>query len=100
MNFSFLSSVTNIRPAVLLAQAQALILDEVGVVIAVLITLTGIVLQFYGARHRMSVEERVKDSKMTEDEARRQIRFYSYCAPIVTLIGATLLVVAILDMAR
>lgn len=100
MNFSFFSSVTNIGPAGLLAQTQALILDEMGVVVAVLITLTGIVLQFYGARHRMSVEERVKDSKMTEDEARRQIRFYSYCAPIVTLIGATLLVVAILDMAR
>ena len=100
MNFPFFSSVTNNGPICLLAQTQALILGEVGVVVAVLITLTGIVLQLYGARHRMSVEERVKDSKMTEDEARRQIKFYSYCAPIVTLIGVTLLVVAILDLAR
>ena len=51
-------------------------------------------------RHQMSVEERVKDSKMSEDEARRQVRFYRMCAPAVTLIGVMLLSLAIFDMSR
>lgn len=83
----------------ILAEAKPLLLDEIGVVVAVLLTLVGVALHLYRPRHRMSVEERVKDAKMTEDEARRQIRFYDRCAPAVSALGVALLALAILDLA-
>ncbi len=83
----------------ILAEARPLLLDELGVGAAVLLTMGGVALHMYRSRHRMSVEERVKDSKMTETEARRQIRFYERCAPAVTALGVALLALAILDLA-
>jgi hypothetical protein len=82
----------------LLADSAAPFLDEVGVAVATLLTMGGLVLQLYRPRHQMHVEERVKDSRMTEDEARRQIKFYEICAPIVTVLGVVLLSLAIYDM--
>lgn len=74
------------------------LLDEVGVIVAILLTMTGLALHWYQPRHQMSVEERVKDSHMTEDEARRQMKFYRWSAPTVTLLGVALLSLAIYDL--
>jgi hypothetical protein len=82
----------------LLAQLAASLLDEVGVGLAILLTLLGVVLHFYQPRHQMSVEERVKDNKMTEDEARRQIRFYKICAPSVSVLGVVFLAFAFYEI--
>lgn len=82
----------------LLAQAVVPLFDELGIAGAILLTVAGMLLHLYQPRHRMSMEERVKDSKMVEEEARRQIRFYQLCAPTVTLVGIALLTLAIYDM--
>jgi|GEM_PF-2670434 len=82
------------------AQVTTLKFDEISLVLAILLTMTGLALQLYLPRHEMTVEERVKDSKLTETEARRQVRFYRRMAPTVTLIGVGLLGLALYDMAR
>jgi hypothetical protein len=92
MNFSTLTNT--------LAQASMPLLDELGLVGAVLLTIAGIALHLYRHGHRMSVEERVKDSRMTEEEARRQIEFLRLWAPLVTLLGVALLALAIYDLMR
>lgn len=81
-----------------LAQASTPLLDELSLLGAVLLTIAGIVLHLYRPGHRMSVEERVKDSRMTEDEARRQIEFLRLWAPLVTLLGVALLALAVYDL--
>ena len=81
----------------LLAQSQ--LLDEMGVGVAILLTLAGIALHLYRPKHLMSVEEQVKDSRITEDEARRQMKFLRLWAPLFTLVGVALLSLAIYDLA-
>lgn len=84
-----------------MAQASgSLLLDEVGVGVAILFTMAGLALHVYLPRHQMSVEERVKDGKMTETEARRQMQFYRLCAPVVTVLGVLLLTLVIYDLSR
>lgn len=71
---------------------------ESGVAAAILLAITGMVLQWRLPRHRMSVEERAKDGDMTEDEARRQIRFYRICATLVTFLGILVLILVLVDL--
>ena len=90
------------KPLITLPTAQftPLMFDEISLVLAILLTMAGLALHVYQPRHQMTVEERVKDSKLTEAEARRQVRFYRRMAPTVTLIGVGLLGLALYDMAR
>jgi hypothetical protein len=81
-----------------LAQASSPLLDELSVGGAILLTIAGIALHLYRPGHRMSVEERVKDSRITEAEARRQIQFLRLWAPMVTVLGTALLCLAIYDL--
>ncbi len=83
-----------------LAQASTPLLDELSVAAAVLLTIAGIALHLYRPGHRMSVEERVKDSRITEEEARRQIEFLRLWAPLVTLLGVAMLALAVYDLMR
>ena len=83
-----------------LAQAPVKIFDEVGIGAAILLTLTGMAMHWHLPRHRMSMEERMKDGKMTEEEARHQLRFYMWCAPVATLLGVAVLVVVLFDLSR
>lgn len=83
-----------------LAQVSSALLDEIGIGAAVLLTIAGIALHLYRPVHRMSVEERVKDSRITEEEARRQIEFLRLWAPLVTLLGVAVLSLAIYDLVR
>jgi len=83
-----------------LAQATPRYFDEAGIGAAILLTLTGMVLHWHLPRHRMSMEERMKDGNLSEDEARRQIRFYSWCAPIATISGVVVLIAVLVDMTR
>ena len=85
----------------MLAQVgQTPLLDEVGVGVSLLLTFVGLALHLYLPRHRMATEERMKDNKMTETEARRQMRFYAVCAPTVTVLGILLLILVIYDLAQ
>ena len=81
-----------------LAQLATGIFDEVGVTAAIVLTLIGVTLHWYQPSHRMSLEERVKDGKITADEARRQILFYNRFAPVATLLGVAVLAVVLFDM--
>jgi hypothetical protein len=83
---------------VTLAQSTTRFFDEAGIGAAILLTLTGMVLHWHLPRHRMSTEERMKDGKMTETEARRQIKFYGWCAPIVTVTGVLVLLAVMFDL--
>jgi hypothetical protein len=82
----------------LLAQTTGKIFDQVGIGAAILLTVTGMILHWHLPRHRMSMEERMKDGKMTEEESRRQIRFYALCAPIATVAGVLVLIAVLFDM--
>jgi len=73
------------------AQVAAPLFAEAGVCAAILLTLLGMVLHWQAPQRRMSLEERLKDGKVTEDEVRRQVRFLNGCARIVMLIGVGVL---------
>ena len=64
---------------------------EMGAGGAALITLLGIRLCWSSPRYRMSIEERAKDGAITEDQARRKIRFMGWFAPALTLAGCVML---------
>ena len=86
--------------AVVLAQAATRFSDATGIGTAILLTVTGIVLHWNQPHHRMSMEERIKDGKLTDDEARRRIRIYSWCASIPMVTGILLLLVVMYDLTR
>ena len=81
-----------------LALVPTQIFDEVGVGAAILLTVAGVIMHWHLPRHRMSMEERVKDGNVTEEEARRQLKFYSWCAPAATMLGVAMLVVVLFDL--
>ena len=72
--------------------------SEAGLAVALVLTLVGVALHWNQPRHRMSLEELVKDGKVTADEARRQILFYERFAPVATMLGILLLGVVLFDM--
>lgn len=84
-----------LAPAVVVA-LSVLAWQEIVVGCAVVITLLGMRLCWRAPRYRMSIEERAKDGAMTEDEARRKIRFMGWFGPVVTVVGCVLLGLVIL----
>jgi len=72
--------------------------SEAGIGAAIVLTGFGMALHWYQPQHRMSLEERVKDGKLTAEEARRQIMFYNRFAPIATLLGVVVLCFVLLDL--
>ncbi len=89
-----------IEPAPVLGLMGNLMLDEVGLTVVVIITIVGILLRLYVPRHRMEVEEHMKNGKITEDEARRQIKFLETSTSVLTIVGLVLLVLVLIDMAE
>ena len=84
--------------APILAQAAPRVFDEVGVGAAILMTVVGMALHWRLTILRMTLEERVKDGKITEAQARGQIRFYARCAPLATLVGVGVLIAVMFDL--
>ena len=74
--------------------------NEIGLGAAVLLTLVGTALFWHAPRHRMSIEEHTKDGDLTEEEGRRRLLFYEWCAPAATTLGVVLLIVAIYDLTK
>lgn len=81
-----------------LAQATTKVFNEAGVAAAIFLTALGMILHWYQPQHRMSLEEKVKDGKITDDEARRQIMFYNRFAPVATLLGVVVLCIVLFDL--
>ncbi len=78
--------------------AAAKVFNEVGVAAAILLTGLGMALHWHQPHHRIALEERVKDGKLTDEEARRQIMFYNRFAPITTLLGVVVLCIVLFDL--
>ncbi|MSU51050.1 MAG: hypothetical protein EXS37_18500 [Opitutus sp.] len=72
--------------------------SEFGVASAILLAVIGMVLHWRMPQHRMSMEERMKDGDISEDEARRRIRFYAWGAPVATILGIGMLVLVLFDL--
>jgi hypothetical protein len=81
-----------------LAEAAPKAFNEAGVAAAIVLTAIGMILHWYQPQHRMHLEERVKDGKVTGDEARRQIMFYNRFAPLTTLLGVIVLCIVLFDL--
>lgn len=52
--------------------------------------LTGALLHTYAPQHRMIIEERVRDHRMTPSEARWQLAFVRWSVPAMTVLGSLL----------
>lgn len=72
--------------------------SESFLVVGLVLTLAGMALQWNQSRHRMSLEERLKDGKVSGDQMRRRIIFYGRIAPVVTLLGSALLALFLFDL--
>lgn len=70
--------------------------SEIGAAAGVLITLVGVRLCWRAPRYRMSIEERAKDGKVTEQEARRKIAMLAWFGPVIALAGCALFAAVIL----
>jgi hypothetical protein len=74
------------------------LLDEIGVGAAIMLTLLGTALNMYLPRLQMSTEEQVKDRELTDEEARRKVRFYRRSGWCVTLVGVLVLIFVMIDI--
>ena len=70
-------------------------MKEIGIGMATIITLVGVRLCWAAPHDRMSIEERAKDGKLTEEQARRRIGRLAWFGPMVTLAGVALLCLAL-----
>lgn len=82
------------------AQLLAVVLDELGVIMPLLLTVVGAALRLYLPHHRHVVEERVKDRVLSARAARRQIWLYHTAAPTIAVLGVALLTNACFDWMR
>ncbi|MSU65406.1 MAG: hypothetical protein EXS38_04720 [Opitutus sp.] len=73
-------------------------LHEIGLAAAVILTILGMAMHWHAPNHRMALEELAKDGKVTPEEANRQIRFLSWCARVVLLVGVMVLVGVLYDL--
>lgn len=81
-----------------LADVAPKVFNEAGIVAAIVLTAIGMILHWYQPQHRMELEEKVKDGKLTDEEARRQILFYNRFAPVATLLGVVVLCIVLVDL--
>jgi hypothetical protein len=87
-----------VLPGALGILAVANFLSVFCVAAAILLTVTGMALHWRMPGHRMSVEERMKDGDLSEDEARRRIRSYDLCAKVATMLGVIVIVMAVMEL--
>lgn len=85
--------LAQLSPRLALTNLQSV---EVGLTLGALVTLVGVWLQWQLPRRRMSAEEALKDGKLTEADANRQIRLHAIAAPTLTVFGALAMLVALL----
>lgn len=70
---------------------------DFSLVMAVVLTVMGVTLHLCQPRHRMSVEERIKERRISEVEGRWHLKLYSSLAPITSALGMLLLVLVCLE---
>jgi len=73
------------------------LMKEIALGVAAAITLWGIRLSWTASDDQMSIEESVKDGRLTDEQARRKIRQLAWFGPLVTLAGVTFLCAVLLQ---
>jgi hypothetical protein len=92
-------ALTQIFPlAAMVVDPAMSMLDEFGVGLAIALTVAGVTMHWRLPRQRMSIEERVKDGKLSEEAAQRWIKIYGWCAPTATVLGVLVLVLTMLGV--
>jgi hypothetical protein len=88
---------TSLAPSWLavLVAFQPTVSQEIALGAAAAVTLVGVWMCWGAPRYRMALEERVKDGKITADDAGRKIQRSQWIGPCVTIIGVTLLLYVI-----
>jgi hypothetical protein len=87
----FLTFWDQLPPGAMVALMLPMSLEEIGLAVGLAVTLLGVLLCWQVPHRRMSLEERVKDGKITEEQAYRRIRRLAWTGPVVTLVGVSLL---------
>lgn len=98
MHFTLLSQMLAGLPPMVMAVAK--LVDEVGLGVAVVLTIIGMAMHWQLPTHRMSMEERAKDGKISEDEAHRRVKLFQRCAIVTTLAGVLVLAVVLLEFSK
>lgn len=70
---------------------------DFSLIMAVVLTVMGVTMHICQSRHRMSVEERIKDRKLSEREGRWHLKLYNTFAPGTSALGILLLVLVSLE---
>jgi hypothetical protein len=87
-------------PAVVGGAVPSRLFDGIGVAAAIVLTVTGALLQWYLPRHEMNVEEAVKNGQLPVEEMQRKKTFYRHAAMFTTLTGALVLLFVLFDLAQ
>lgn len=69
---------------------------EIALGAAVMLTIVGMLLHWRLPQERIAIEEQMKDGKLTEDEGRRRLRIYGFCASLSTIAGVGMLLAELL----
>lgn len=91
MNFSVLVPSVKGYAGLAVAWFSLPLSEEIGLAVAVVLTFAGMMLHWQLPGRRMTLEEKVKDGRISEAEARRRLRFHHFCAPLTTLAGIAML---------
>jgi len=83
-------------PGIAVAQIMSLQAERMLLAAAVVLTLIGVYLRWNATHYQMSIEERAKDGRISEEQARRRILFSLWCGPLVMMAGFALAAVALL----
>jgi hypothetical protein len=70
-------------------------LQTIWLSVAILLTLTGVWMQWHAPTYRMIAEEAMKDGKLTQDQVDRRLRVIGRTKRLCTLTGMILLVVSL-----
>jgi hypothetical protein len=73
------------------------LIDEAGLALAVVLTVAGMAMHWHLPCHRMSMEERAKDGKLTEAQANRRVTILGRCALVTTIAGVAALLLVLWD---
>lgn len=94
------SSVGLASVGAVLARITPFVALEVQIGVGVCLTVLGTILQWQLPRRRMSLEEHMKDGKITEVQVVRRLKFHHAFAPFLTICGAVILIAAFLIYAE
>jgi hypothetical protein len=86
-------------PVTLIAAESTVGLQTASVVVAIMLTLSGVLLRWRLPAYEMDAEDAVKDGKLTGHQLERRVRWVRDGARMLTLAGLVLLVASLMVVA-